>query len=207
MKSLLALFLSLTAIVFITGCASSVENTTHTFNTVVIDPGHGGRDSGTHSRWHRGILEKNLTIKVAKLLNEKLTTAGFRTVMTRKGDYYVSLDKRCAISNRQRNAIYISIHFNDAPRRAAHGILTFYRSSGSVELAKCVERHLGQTLHNADGIRYANYHVLRDNRFPAILIECGFLSNRRESVTCCSAYYQNGIADAITDALLELRKR
>lgn len=207
MKTPIFIFLSAFAALFITGCATQnqTRHTTHTFNTVVIDPGHGGRDSGTHS--HNGVKEKALTLATAYRLQKKLRAAGFRTVMTRKDDHYVSLEKRCQISNRYHNAIYISLHYNDAPRRSAHGILTFYRSPGSIEMANAIERSLTPLDNGLHYIRYANFHVLRDNKNPSVLVECGFLSNRREAARCCTSGYQGTLADSITDALIQLRKR
>src|SRR5476649_764157 len=93
---------------FLAGCATGVTDTTHTFHTVVIDAGHGGKDSGA-ARNH--LQEKYLALDVAQRLEPKLKAAGFNTVMTRRGDYFVELEDRAAISNRQTNAFFISIHF------------------------------------------------------------------------------------------------
>ena len=205
MKTPFFILLFAFAALFITGCASQTRDSTHTFNTVVIDPGHGGRDNGTHSR--SGVKEKTLTLETAFRLQNRLRSAGFQTVMTRKSDHFVPLETRCQISNRYHNAVFISLHYNSASRRSAHGILTFYRSSGSREMANIIERHLAPLGSGMHYIRYANFHVLRDNENPCVLVECGFLSNRYEAARCYTPAYQSAVADAITDALLQLRQR
>src|SRR5688572_11714222 len=114
----------------VTGCGSGsglrVKDTTRTFKTVVVDAGHGGEDNGAYRRY--GGAEKTATLDVATRLASKLRESQFKTVMTRSGDTFVSLDKRAAISNRQKNAIFVSIHFNDARRRGIRGIETYYHS-------------------------------------------------------------------------------
>ena len=101
------------------------------FSTVVIDPGHGGFDRGGIRS--NIIPEKGVALDVARRLRTYLADAGFRTVMTRSGDTFVTLDRRVAIANGQRRAIFVSIHFNSAPRKGADGIETFYASAQSEE--------------------------------------------------------------------------
>ena len=91
--------------------------------TVVIDPGHGGHDRGGGPR--QKIPEKPYNLDVALRLRNVLNAAGYRTVMTRTGDYFVGLGGRCAIANGQRDAIFVSVHFNSAPREGANGIETY----------------------------------------------------------------------------------
>ena len=104
--------------------------------TVVIDAGHGGHDRGgvPGDRYP----EKIYTLDVAKRLEARLRAAGYRTVMTRRGDYFVSLGARCGIANSQRNAIFVSIHFNSATREGANGIETYYYSRQSGRLASAI---------------------------------------------------------------------
>src|SRR5688572_3315666 len=122
--------LACAACILLTGCRSGsgirVKDTTRTFRTVVIDAGHGGKDNGAYRRY--GGAEKTATLDVATRLEQKLRESEFKTVMTRSSDTFISLDKRAAISNRQKNAIFVSIHFNDARRRGIRGIETYYHS-------------------------------------------------------------------------------
>lgn len=197
---------------FIAGCATqpgmAVKETSRTFATVVIDPGHGGKDSGTWSKARRGpkVLEKNAALDVGCRLDRKLRAAGFKTVMTRRSDVFVELNDRARISNAQTNAVFVSIHFNDSPKRKIHGIETYYHSSISMPLAKRIERNLDGIPGESDrGVKYANYRVLRLNQYPAVLVECGFLSNKNEAIRAGSADYRNHLADKIADALREQR--
>src|SRR3954447_9512730 len=89
-----------------------VKDTTRSFTTVVVDAGHGGKDNGAFRRY--GGAEKNATLDVATRLAAKLRESQFRVVMTRSNDIFVELDDRAAISNRQSNAIFVSVHFNDS---------------------------------------------------------------------------------------------
>lgn len=200
------------AISFLAGCAVqppvTVKDTSRTFTTVVIDPGHGGKDSGTRSRARRGpvVLEKAAALDVGLRLNEKLRAAGFHTVMTRRTDVFIPLDTRARISNVQKNAVYVSIHFNDSPKRGIHGIETYYNSTPSIPLAEKIERNLDSIPHESDrGVKHANYRVLRMNQYPAVLVECGFLSNKSEAVRAASASYREHLADKIADAIFEQR--
>lgn len=202
MKTYLRLPASVCCALYLCGCAGGVRDTSHTFHTVVIDAGHGGRDSGAASR--AGGAEKNATIRVARLLEEKLRAAGFHTVMTREDDTYVPLETRAAISNRQRNAIFVSIHFNDSPNRGIRGVETYYCSRVAVPLAEKIECSLAE-LAPRRGVLRANFRVLRKNRFPAVLAECGYLSNPREGSRCANAAYQQALAARLAEGITAQR--
>lgn len=196
------------AAIFLAGCAGSgVRNTSHSFNTVVIDAGHGGFDAGTRSS--RLILEKDAALDIALKLDTRLRSAGLRTVLTRKGDYFVTLDNRVAISNREENAIFISTHLNESrPRPDIHGVETYYFSSVSSELGQRILRHVGAVPGESPHfMKTARFHVLRLNRNPAVLVECGYLSNRSEAQRFASADYRTQVANAIADAVLEQRRK
>src|SRR3954471_15681412 len=79
------------------------------FETVVVDPGHGGKDEGT--KWYH-VSEKDLSLAVANRLTALLRANGIHVVQTRTDDRYVALDDRAAIANRSRNSLLVSIHFN-----------------------------------------------------------------------------------------------
>src|SRR5947209_19093867 len=106
-----------------------VRNTSKTFTTVVVDAGHGGKDSGAYRR--SGPPEKTATLDVATRLAQKLRESQLKTVMTRSSDVFIPLDERVAIENRQKNSIFVSIQFNDSRRRGIHGYETYYHSSNS----------------------------------------------------------------------------
>src|SRR5215831_21127815 len=93
------------------------------FVVVVLDPGHGGQDSGAICG---GVLEKDLTLDVARRIERLLDSQGIATLMTRLGDSYVSLADRAAFGNRVRNCIFVSIHFNEDNKPVASGVETYY---------------------------------------------------------------------------------
>lgn len=182
----------------------SVKNTARTFSTVVVDAGHGGRDSGAFRRF--GPPEKSANLDVALRLNKKLKESQFKTVMTRSGDVFIPLDQRAVIGNAQRNSIFVSIHFNDSRRRGIHGFETYYHSAPSANLAQNIQRKL-MTLPGSEnrGVHTANFRVLRKANYPAVLVECGFLSNRREGGGAARADYRDQLADKIAEAIVEER--
>src|SRR5436309_7068983 len=97
--------------------------TPSTFSVVVLDPGHGGQDSGAMCG---GVLEKDLTLDVARRVDRLLDSQGIATLMTRLGDTYVSLADRAAFTNRVRNCIFVSIHFNEDNKPVSSGVETYY---------------------------------------------------------------------------------
>src|SRR5712671_1443371 len=96
----------------------SVKNTTKSFTTVVVDAGHGGKDNGAYRRY--GGAEKIANLDVARRLDRKLRESQLHTVMTRSSDVFIPLDERVRMENAQKNAIFVSIHFNDSSRRGIH---------------------------------------------------------------------------------------
>src|SRR5437879_11858592 len=90
---------------------TGVKNTGKTFTTVVVDARHGGKDNGAYRRY--GPPEKVVALDVAQRLDRNLRESELKTVMTRSTDVFIPLDQRVAIENSQKNAIFVSIHFND----------------------------------------------------------------------------------------------
>ena len=97
--------------------------------TVVIDAGHGGFDRGGIPG--QRVSEKDMTLDVARRLKSVLEASGYRVVMTRDSDVFVPLGTRTAIANSNRNAIFVSVHFNSATRSGASGIETYFYSRDS----------------------------------------------------------------------------
>src|SRR5436305_375770 len=196
------------ACVFLASCGTvekaRVKDTTHSFTTVVVDAGHGGKAKCAFRRF-RG-EEKNATLGVATRLAAKLRESQFRVVMTRSGDVFIPLDERAAISNRQHNAIFVSVHFNDSGRRGIRGFETYYHSPVARPLAYRIQQHL-MTLPGAvnRGVKTANFRVLRKAAYPAVLVECGFLSNRSEGAGARSASRRDDLADKIAEAIVDER--
>src|SRR6266516_7407565 len=111
------------AIAFVASLAACTtvptKNTSKTFTTVVVDAGHGGKDNGAYRRY--GPPEKMVTLDVAQRLERKLRESQVKTVMTRDSDVFIPLNDRVAMENKQKSAVYVSIHFNDSRKRRTHG--------------------------------------------------------------------------------------
>src|SRR3989475_1288004 len=181
-----------------------VKNTSKTFNTVVVDAGHGGKDSGAYRRY--GPAEKIVALDVAQRLNRKLRESQLKTVMTRSSDVFIELNDRVAIENAQKKAIFVSIHFNDSRRRGIRGFETYYHSGASSDLANRIQQKLMTIPHSANrGVHTANFRVLRLASCPAVLVECGFLSNRNEGGQARDWEYRELLADRIAEAIVEQR--
>ncbi len=207
MPRLISRALAIGLLALLTACATApkaAKNTGKTFTTVVVDAGHGGKDNGAYRRF--GGAEKIATLDVAQRLDRKLRESEIKTVMTRSSDVFISLDQRVAIEKSQKNAIFVSIHFNDSRRRGIHGFETYYHSGGSFDLANQIQAKLMTIPHSANrGVHTANFRVLRLAYYPAVLVECGFLSNRSEGNQARDWEYRELLADRIAEAIVEQR--
>lgn len=170
--------------------------------TVVIDAGHGGHDRGGGPR--QKIPEKPYVLDIAQRLRRILAGAGYKTVMTRDGDYFVTLGGRCAIANAQRDAIFVSVHLNSAPRAGADGIETYYYSSKSARLAAAIHSRMVSAAGTENrGVRQRGFYVIRNTRIPAVLCECGFLTNPAEGKRIStSGDYRQKLAQAIASGIM-----
>jgi N-acetylmuramoyl-L-alanine amidase len=208
MPRLVSRFITLAFLAVFAGCStvqtSSVKNTSKTFSTVVVDAGHGGKDSGAYRRY--GPPEKMVALDVAQRLKQKLHESQIKTVMTRDSDVFIPLNDRVAIENRQKNAIFVSIHFNDSRKRKTRGFETYYHSGASVDLANRIQQKLMSIPNSANGgVHTANFRVLRLANCPAVLVECGYLSNRSEGNQARDWEYRELLADRIAEAVVEQR--
>lgn len=169
--------------------------------TVIIDAGHGGRDIGGH---YGKVYEKHLALDTAMRVEYYLKRKGYRTVMIRKSDNFVSLSQRAKIANRYRNAIFISIHYNSTWKRHVQGLETFYHSSKSKALAQACHYGMHRKVSAADrGVKYARYYVLRHCKHPAILVEGGFLSHSGERNKSMKGAYRDQLARGIVEGVVK----
>lgn len=193
------------ALVWLALTAAAAAAETIRYSTVVIDAGHGGKDGG--SVWN-GLIEKKLCLDVAKRVETALKSKGVKTVMTRRTDTFVELDQRARIANRVPSSIFVSIHFNGSRTTLISGGEVYYRSSRGKVLAAAVSRSIrSRVTGGMRGIFYAGYKVLRETRMPAVLVECGYLSNKREAARCADPAHRQKIADAIVSGLLAARAK
>jgi N-acetylmuramoyl-L-alanine amidase len=173
------------------------------FQLVVIDPGHGGVDPGTS--WH-GLLEKTLALDVAKRLETILRDNGVTTVMTRRYDKTVSLDDRAIMANRFPNSLLVSVHFNAIRLASISGYETFYRSPVSKQVALTIQKSLKETVPGIDrGVTFQDFAVLTRTKGPAVLIECGFISNKAEADRSNTAAHRQKLAEAIAKGVLRAK--
>ena len=188
---------SLLATLFIC-CNSPAAQTSRTSEnvTVVIDAGHGGHDRGGIPG--QRIAEKDMTLDVAQRLRNVLAASGYRVVMTRDSDVFVPLGTRVAIANSYRNAIFVCVHFNATKRAGAGGIETYFYSRDSLPLASAIHYYVvGGAPSSNRGVRRRGYYVLRKTSIPAVLVECGFLTNPTEGAYAQTASYRQKLAEEI----------
>ncbi len=192
--------------------------------TVVLDPGHGGTDSGTANRWGN---EKTYTLEVALRAREQLLRAGFKVEMTRSDDTGISLENRIAFANKFPNSVFVSIHFNagsggngvetyrlapsGAPSNAAtsgeHHAMENNNAAGdegnaqdnlNISLAAAVHAAVLTLARPYDrGVRHARFKVLRHLRVPGLLLEAGFLNDPNEGQRIATPQYRQQLGDAI----------
>lgn len=173
------------------------------FSTVVIDAGHGGKDGG--SVWN-GLIEKKLCLDVAKRLEAGLKSRGLKTVMTRRTDTFVELEQRARIANRVPASIFVSVHFNGSRKTIISGGETYYRSTRGKTLASAINRSIKSRVPGGTrGVFFGDYKVLRETQMPAVLVECGYISNKREAARCADSTHRQKLADAIVSGLLAVR--
>jgi N-acetylmuramoyl-L-alanine amidase len=193
--------------------------------TVVLDPGHGGHNNGAVSRYG---FEKDFALDVALRARELLEAQRYKVVMTRSSDIFIPLEERAAIANRTANSIFVSIHFNDSPTNAAaSGFEIFSMAPRGAPASNdgVRERDLREEPGNAmdlpstalaatvyhsllghipifdRGLKHARFAVLRRCIRPAVLVECGFVSNGPESALIGSPAWRKKLAEAIVDGV------
>lgn len=190
--------------------------------TIVLDPGHGGKDTGTSA------LEKVYTLDVAKRVKVLLEANGYRVVLTRDTDVFLDLTRRSAVATVSRADLFASIHFNALPKDTKTSgveVFTFapahQRSTSawsprerddtekepapvnrfdhwSVIFAQAIQRRFVQDLKAFDrGRKIAHWGVLRGLQCPGVLIECGFLTSDLEAKKIATPEYRQKLAEAI----------
>lgn len=201
------------------------------FDTVVLDPGHGGHDKGASSALG---LEKEFALDLARRVKSRLERAGLKVVLTRNSDIFIPLEGRPAVAAKYAKSIFVSIHFNDASwRPAASGMEIFCipprgtpPTGQEKPLARDMEMLPGHNLEPQNfllantifnsmrgkvsamdrGVKRARFKVLQLAKVPAVLIEAGFLTNPGEARQIASSAWRDAMADAISNGILEYRK-
>ncbi len=173
--------------------------------TIVIDPGHGGNDSGAIGV--SGTLEKNLTIRTSRIVFDKLSASGANVVLTRNSDNYVSLRNRVSISHYRNADAFISVHYDSVYDRSARGVTSYYYKNIDVGLASALQTEMVKnTGFKNRQHREGNFQVLRENRNPSALLELGFISNPTEEYTVNTNSFQENISNGIYYGLAQYFK-
>ena len=199
----------------------------HKLTTVVIDPGHGGKDNGARGKRHK---EKNVAYSIALKLKNLLKANGFKVIMTRNKDVFIPLKSRPAMCRKYGGDIFISIHCNSAGK-SIRGVETFvYTPVGTIsthggKAASGKQYGNGYDKNNARlgyeiqksiinsskyrtndrGLKRSQFAVLKYCPVPAVLVETGFLSNRTEEQLLGTYGYQNEVARSIAKGIISYR--
>jgi len=193
---------------------------------VVLDPGHGGKDSGAIGK--RKVYEKLAVLSIALRVRKKLKAKKLKVYMTRSTDRFLTLEQRSAYAKKMGADLFISIHADAAGSPSASGIETFVmtaqgydstnsfgkgekgptgtgnkREAANAILGYCIQANLiKQTKRTDRGLRRARFAVLRNAPCPAALVECGFLSNPTEEKLMLDKKYRDKLAHGIANGIL-----
>ncbi|MFL6518347.1 MAG: N-acetylmuramoyl-L-alanine amidase, partial [Bacillus sp. (in: firmicutes)] len=168
--------------------------------TIVLDPGHGGTDKGATGT--SGTYEKELTLRTAMLLYDKLRAAGANVYLTRKNDSYLQLASRVSVARTYNADAFISLHYDSNLDHSVRGMTSYYYHSYQKALADTLfASTIGQTKLTSRGVRFGDFHVIRENSQNAALMELGYLSNPEEEMTLKSGGFQENAASGLFDGL------
>ncbi len=203
--------LSVVAILFLqwrTSCETAIASLG---KTIIVDAGHGGFDGGAVAS--DNTLEKELNLEIAKLLRNYLLSSGYNVIMTREGDGALSdqkmddMRKRLQTMQENRDALFISIHCNKFPVSSARGLQVFYseNTDSSKELADLIQKQYNTTL-NKNCRRVSKpsdnaIYLLDKAPCDAVLIECGFVSNKAELELLKDDNYKTELAKMIATSV------
>ncbi|MDO4833351.1 MAG: N-acetylmuramoyl-L-alanine amidase [Clostridia bacterium] len=221
--SLSLVFIPMLVILFFINSFSAaklVQSTTNgTSRTVIIDAGHGGEDGGAVGKG--GVVEKDINLPIAMKTAESLKKSGYDVVLTRDGDYAVyseeartlrekkvsDIHNRFAIIEDSGDCIFVSIHMNHFDSAYVCGAQTFYSGNNpeSKKLADSVQSAI-KTLVQPENERVtkkatSSIYLLYYAQVPAIMVECGFISNENEAAKLQTTEYQNQMAAAIAEGI------
>lgn len=178
---------------------------------IVIDVGHGGKDSGT---FYKNIKEKDINLDIALKLKNELIKLGVEVIMTREGDYDLSspgslrrkksdFDNRIKLINESKADMYISLHINYLDNPKYYGGQVFY-IDGNQRLANIIQDEFIRQLSSPLKVRNMddNIYMYKKLDIPGVLIECGFMSNVKERNLLVTSKYQSKIVKCIIDGLI-----
>ncbi|MDA1674530.1 SH3 domain-containing protein [Bacillus cereus group sp. TH152-1LC] len=182
---------------------SSVNYASLKGKTIVLDAGHGGKDSGAVGN---RLYEKDITLDMVKRVKSKLENNGANVILTRGDDTFITLSGRTSISNNSNAQIFVSIHINSADSTSGRGVETYYHNhsdSGLRNKSNALATSILNELLTASsmpnrGVHDANFQVIKYNHKPSTLLELGFISNPSDASIMADSNYRNKAAEAIT---------
>ena len=177
---------------------------------IVIDVGHGSKDMGTS---YNNILEKDLNLKIAKKLEQGLIKNGASVILTREDDYDLSspntsrrkrsdFNNRIAFINESKADMYLSIHINNLNDKSYSGAQVFYDKDNKL-LAETIQKHLNKIAYPRSIKKIPDVYMYQHLKIKGVLIECGFISNKKERENLQSNTYQELLAKTITDSIID----
>lgn len=214
MKNLLLILLFTILLLSIFKINASIDTFPLLGITIIIDPGHGGVDSGTINN---NILEKEINLSISKHLDSSLSKEGAVVYLTREEDISLSnknaiyhkksdLDNRIKIINSYPQSIYLSIHQNHYENSIYYGPQVFYTNNNknNITLAKIIQEELNNNLGGNRKIKeITNIYMYQRINTLGVLIECGFLSNKNDQKNLINPEYQKKISEIITNAIIQ----
>ena len=166
---------------------------------IFLDAGHGGTDAGAIGG---NVKEKDITLDVTKRVANLLRQKGYKVIMTRDDDTYVSLQDRVAISEENNPDIFVSIHVNSSVKPEITGIETHYYHQESMALAQTVHSSFASAVKSPNrGLFKSKFYVINHTTAPAILVEIGFISNYNERCELTGEKRKQATAKAIADGI------
>ncbi|MCH9630253.1 MAG: hypothetical protein S4CHLAM37_02470 [Chlamydiia bacterium] len=173
---------------------------------IIIDAGHGGYDVGARVS---ACNEKSLALSTSLMTKKYLTAMGYRVILTRSRDIFIPLQRRTTIANQTKSKLFVSVHFNSAKSKQAKGIEVFYynskdkwRSGSSKKLARRVlSKLIARTGATDRGVKDGNFHVIRETKMPAILVEGGFITHEEERHKLTDSSYREKLARGIAEGI------
>ncbi|KKM11982.1 hypothetical protein SY88_06120 [Clostridiales bacterium PH28_bin88] len=184
--------------------------------TIVIDAGHGSLQPGDWTDpgaiGPTGLKERDVVLDIAWRVSEKLLAEGATVIMTRTGDTNLTLPERSAVANNNGADMLVSIHANASPTSSIAGTSTYYHAPWGTEwetqvetrkrLARSIQAELLQKLQRQDqGVREANFSVLRNSMVPSVLVETAFISNPEEERVLADPTFRDLAAEGIVSGI------
>ncbi len=181
-----------------------------TGKTIILDIGHGGDDPGTS---YQNILEKDLNLAIGLELEKELSRNGASVILTREGDYDLSspnahrrkksdFDNRIDLINKSKADVYLSIHINYLEDTSYYGGQIFYYGEDNKKLAEFLQSEFNTISYPRSIKPMPNIYMYRRLKIPGVLVECGFISNKKEREKLITPAYQKEIAKVLTQGLV-----